>query len=120
MLGTDRSACRKSLFDTLPNFLKLQKSFEKLFDLTRKGTLTVPFHTILPSESFGWRVIDSLSGQCLSLTASSFYYHRAVENAHFFSPCSRFHLFQPRMLSQARKPASTAMARQYWIFSPAE
>ena len=36
-----RSACRKSLFDRLPNFLKLQKSFKKLFDPTRKGTLTV-------------------------------------------------------------------------------
>src|SRR5699024_4909868 len=35
------SACRKSLFDTLLNFLKLQKSFKKLFDPTRKGTLTV-------------------------------------------------------------------------------
>ena len=54
--GNLQPACRKSLFDTLPNFLKLQKSFKKLFDPTRKGTLTVPFHTILPSESFGWRV----------------------------------------------------------------
>ena len=51
-----QSACRKSLFARLLNFLKLQKSFKKLFDPTRKGTLTVPFHTILPSESFGWRV----------------------------------------------------------------
>ena len=47
------SACRKNLFDTLMNFLKLQKSFKKLFDPTQKGTLTVPFHTIPPSESFG-------------------------------------------------------------------
>ncbi len=47
------SAYRKSLFDTLTNFLKLQKSFKKLFDPTQKGTLIVPFHTILPSESFG-------------------------------------------------------------------
>ena len=47
------SAYRKSLFDTLTNFLKLQKSFKKLFDPTQKGTLTVPFHTIPPSESFG-------------------------------------------------------------------
>ena len=39
--GNLQPACRKSLFDTLPNFLKLQKSFKKLFDPTRKGTLTV-------------------------------------------------------------------------------
>ena len=44
------------------NFLKLQKSFKKLFDPTRKGTLTVPFHTILPSESFGKKVTDNLGG----------------------------------------------------------
>src|SRR5699024_2075840 len=50
------AACRKSLFDRLLNFLKLQKSFKKSFDPTRKGTLTVPFHTILPSESFSSRV----------------------------------------------------------------
>ena len=39
--GNLQPACRKSLFDTLQNFLKLQKSFKKLFDPTRKGTLTV-------------------------------------------------------------------------------
>ena len=52
-MRTSPSACRKSLFDRLLHFLKLQKSFKKWFDQTRKTTLTVFFHTIFPSESFG-------------------------------------------------------------------
>ena len=36
------------------------KSFKKWFDQTRKTTLTVFFHTIFPSESFGRGGIDSL------------------------------------------------------------
>ena len=54
--------------------MKLQKSSKKFFDPTRKGTLTVPFHTIPPSESFGWWVYRqpqtrrpiSGGGSCLS------------------------------------------------------
>ena len=46
-------ACRKGIFDRRLDFLKLEKSFKKSFDPTRKGTLTVPFHTILPSEHLG-------------------------------------------------------------------
>ena len=49
------SACQKSLFDRLLDILKLRKSFKMSFDPTRKGTLTVPFHTIPPSESFSRR-----------------------------------------------------------------
>src|SRR5699024_313220 len=65
------SACRKSLFDRLLNFLKL-RSFKKLFDPTRKGTLTVPFHTILPSESFGGRVSRQPQTRCALLGAPRF------------------------------------------------
>src|SRR5699024_1178976 len=69
-----RVSVSKKFFDTLQNFLKLQKSFKKLLDPTRKGTLTVPFHTIPPSESFDWWVYRqpqtrrpiSGGGSCLS------------------------------------------------------
>ena len=30
-------------------------SIQKVFDWTRKTTLTVFFHTIFPSEPFGWK-----------------------------------------------------------------
>ena len=46
----------KKPFRQAAELFETSKSFKKLFDPTRKGTLTVPFHTIPPSESFGWRV----------------------------------------------------------------
>ena len=52
------SACRKVL-DRQRAFLNPRKRFKKAFDRTRKGTLTVPFHTIPPSEAFGRKVYRS-------------------------------------------------------------
>ena len=60
-LMTVASACR-TLFDRLMNFGEALNEFKKLFDPTRKGTLTVPFHTILPFESLAGKLIDPTNG----------------------------------------------------------
>ena len=53
--GGPRRVSKKS-FRHAAELFETSKSFKKLFDPTRKGTLTVPFHTIPPSESFIGRV----------------------------------------------------------------
>ena len=68
------SSQSKSLFDWLPDFLNLLKKFKKSFDPTRKGTLTVLFHTIPPSEAFKQEELLTISvGGTICAAHSSVY-----------------------------------------------
>jgi len=44
----------KELFRQAVKLLSTLKSAQKLFNRTRRTTLTVFFHSISPSEAFGW------------------------------------------------------------------
>mgnify|MGYP000529632356 CR=1 FL=1 len=50
-----------AVFDAIRDTIEGASLNQKVVDSTRKGTLAVPFHTILPSEAFGRRVFDSLT-----------------------------------------------------------
>ncbi|EHM52708.1 hypothetical protein HMPREF0372_01370 [Flavonifractor plautii ATCC 29863] len=54
--------------------MNLLKKFKKSFDPTRKGTLTVPFHTIPPSEAFKQEELLTISaGGTICAAHSSVY-----------------------------------------------